>query len=101
MKTQPTVLRLSNIVDDESTETKYCFAVLGDIHGQYSDIWTLVSNAFRTASAGRKEQLKYIWLGDYVDRGLHNLVTATIRRCSVSLIWRRDFPTLPPHPPTP
>jgi len=39
--------------------------VVGDVHGQYYDLVHLLSKA------GSPETLNYLFLGDYVDRGIN------------------------------
>lgn len=41
--------------------------VVGDIHGQYSDLLNMISKA------GEPGTLNYLFLGDYVDRGIFGI----------------------------
>ena len=41
--------------------------VVGDIHGQYSDLLNMISKA------GEPGPLNYLFLGDYVDRGIFGI----------------------------
>ena len=41
--------------------------VVGDIHGQYSDLLNMISKA------GEPGSLNYLFLGDYVDRGIYGI----------------------------
>lgn len=41
--------------------------VVGDIHGQYADLLNMISKA------GEPGSLNYLFLGDYVDRGIFGI----------------------------
>ena len=48
--------------------------VFGDVHGQFSDLLLLFSEyGFPTHTAGDVESISYVFNGDFVDRGNHQL----------------------------
>uniref|UniRef100_A0A914DKS8 Serine/threonine-protein phosphatase n=1 Tax=Acrobeloides nanus TaxID=290746 RepID=A0A914DKS8_9BILA len=55
--------------------------IFGDIHGQYRDMHQIF------ATAGRPDKTHYLFLGDYVDRGPHQLETI----CCL-LAWKICYP---------
>lgn len=62
-------------------KTENCgFTIIGDIHGQYNDIWNIVSLSYQT---GKEHEcnMKYLFLGDYVDRGPNSLETIMLLMC--------------------
>ena len=61
LKSEPNVLEISDPI-----------AVLGDIHGQFYDLIKIL------AIAGTPEHTKYIFLGDYIDRGAFSIETITL-----------------------
>lgn len=44
--------------------------IIGDIHGQYYDMCNLLKNLGVGGEGGDPGILKYVFLGDYVDRGM-------------------------------
>lgn len=59
---QPILEAEPNIIDVES-----CVNIVGDIHGQFEDLVTVFK------LGGIPPNQKYIFLGDYVDRGKHSI----------------------------
>ncbi|KAH8370176.1 hypothetical protein KR093_002477, partial [Drosophila rubida] len=56
--------------------------VVGDLHGQYEDLLRILK------IKGFPPQQRYLFLGDYVDRGKHSLETLTLLLC-----YKVKFPT--------
>ena len=52
---------------------------MGDIHGQYADMLNMINKA------GEPGTLNYLFLGDYVDRGIFGIEVCLIVKC------RHDF----------
>ncbi|TPP67039.1 Serine/threonine-protein phosphatase [Fasciola gigantica] len=46
--------------------------IIGDLHGQYEDLLRYIKRC------GRPPETKYLFLGDYVDRGRHSLETISL-----------------------
>lgn len=63
------------------------YAVIGDIHGQYNDIWRIVNESFLYGSK-HNTNMRYLFLGDYVDRGQNSLETIMLLLC-----WKLLDPT--------
>ncbi|EGB04170.1 hypothetical protein AURANDRAFT_8266, partial [Aureococcus anophagefferens] len=69
--------------------------LVGDIHGQYADLLRVFDEFGFGAGPG---DVRYLFLGDYVDRGAHGLECALLLLCS-TLFWSGrpkpavDFPT--------
>ena len=66
----------SNLVQIEEP-----ICVVGDIHGQYSDLLNMISKA------GEPGPLNYLFLGDYVDRGIFG-----IEVCLLLFAIKLNFP---------
>ena len=49
--------------------------VVGDIHGQYADLLNMITKA------GEPGSLNYLFLGDYVDRGVFGIEVCLILFC--------------------
>ena len=56
--------------------------MVGDIHGQYADLLNMISKA------GEPGALNYLFLGDYVDRGIQG-----IEVCVLLFALKLNFPT--------
>ena len=56
--------------------TQLC--IVGDLHGQYDDV---VSPIWGIASEDGDEPVKYLFLGDYVDRGPNSIEVITLLLC--------------------
>ncbi|RSH77929.1 putative serine/threonine protein phosphatase [Apiotrichum porosum] len=69
-KTKEVLMRESNVVHVSSPVT-----VVGDIHGQFHDLIEI----FRIG--GDAPNTNYLFLGDYVDRGLHSVETISLLTC--------------------
>lgn len=69
-KTKEVLMRESNVVHVSAPVT-----VVGDIHGQFHDL----IEAFRVG--GQAPNTNYLFLGDYVDRGLHSVETISLLTC--------------------
>ena len=55
--------------------------VVGDIHGQYADLLNMITKA------GEPGSLNYLFLGDYVDRGIFG-----IEVCILLFAIKQNFP---------
>ena len=55
-KTEPNLVNISEPI-----------CIVGDIHGQYSDLLNMISKA------GEPGNLNYLFMGDYVDRGIFGI----------------------------
>jgi hypothetical protein len=62
---------VSKIIDQEGSlvEVEVPVKVIGDIHGQYQDMHRLFD------LIGRVPEQRFLFLGDYVDRGSQSLVS--------------------------
>jgi diadenosine tetraphosphatase ApaH/serine/threonine PP2A family protein phosphatase len=60
------------------------FRIFGDIHGQYED---LVDILRITEQKKTQEEVKHLFLGDYVDRGTHSFEV-----CLALFCWKISFP---------
>lgn len=69
-KTKEVLMRESNVVHVAAPVT-----VVGDIHGQFHDLIEI----FRIG--GSAPHTNYLFLGDYVDRGLHSVETISLLTC--------------------
>lgn len=69
-KTKEVLMRESNVVHVSAPVT-----VVGDIHGQFYDLL----EAFKVG--GSAPDTNYLFLGDYVDRGLHSVETISLLTC--------------------
>ena len=56
--------------------------MVGDIHGQYADLLNMISKA------GEPGNLNYLFLGDYVDRGIQG-----IEVCILLFALKLNFPS--------
>ena len=76
MKTLQLLQTESNLVQIEEP-----ICVVGDIHGQYADLLNMISKA------GEPGSLNYLFLGDYVDRGIFG-----IEVCILLFAIKQNFP---------
>ena len=76
MKTLQLLQTESNLVQIEEP-----ICVVGDIHGQYADLLNMISKA------GEPGSLNYLFLGDYVDRGIFG-----IEVCVLLFAIKLNFP---------
>ena len=60
------------VKEDNVVKVTTPVTIAGDIHGQFHDMMEL----FRTG--GDVSRTKYLFLGDYVDRGLHSVQVITL-----------------------
>ena len=85
--TKPQILKLLmltlNVFKDEpnlvSIPEPIC--IVGDIHGQYADLLNMISKA------GEPGNLNYLFMGDYVDRGIFG-----IEVCILLFALKLNFP---------
>jgi diadenosine tetraphosphatase ApaH/serine/threonine PP2A family protein phosphatase len=66
MKSMEVFIKESNVIEIQSPVT-----VVGDIHGQLFDLFQM----FKATAPNGLENKKYLFLGDYVDRGRYSLIT--------------------------
>ncbi|EDW74904.1 uncharacterized protein Dwil_GK15651 [Drosophila willistoni] len=78
---QEDLLAVCYLVRDEFMQQKMCLqveapcCVVGDLHGQYDDLLRIVRNT------GHPPKQRYLFLGDYVDRGQNSIETITLLLC--------------------
>lgn len=65
------------IFKDESSLLKLHapMKIFGDLHGQFGDLMRLFSEYGSPSTTGDITYIDYLFLGDYVDRGMHSLET--------------------------
>jgi hypothetical protein len=64
MKKEPNLMKISEPV-----------VVVGDVHGQFYDVCHMLENA------GSPESTNFLFLGDYVDRGVYGLQVILLLLC--------------------
>jgi len=70
---EQSLLRLKREHDDPNVKLNWI--IVGDLHGRYNELWKIVRNVTRHVNSKVQEKYenRFIFLGDYVDRGSHSL----------------------------